>query len=179
MLYAVAAQGACHVKDAAWWIRELGLVEHPEGGCFRETYRSGERLGTGGLPRRFSHPRSCSTAIYYLLQGNQHSALHRIRSDEVWHFYAGTGLTLFILDEAGGMTEARLGPDPEKGDSFQVVVPAGCWFGAEVNDPAGYALVGCTTAPGFEIEDLEFADGAALIARHPRHRAIIERLARG
>lgn len=167
------------MNDAAWWIQRLGLVEHPEGGCYRETYRSAETLGTDALPGRFREPRSFATAIYYLLRGDQFSALHRIRSDEIWHFYAGAGLVLVMLDEAGNLARAPLGPDPEKGESFQAVVPAGHWFGAMLNDSSGFALVGCTTAPGFEAADLEFADRAALIAHFPQHREIIERLTRG
>jgi hypothetical protein len=126
------------------------------------------------LPSRFGGDRAFSTAIYFLLPGDQVSALHRIKSDEIWHFYTGTVLTLSIIDGAGNLTDIRLGPR----GPFQALVPAGSWYGAEVGDRAGWALVGGTVAPGFDFADFELADRAALVRAYPRHRALIERLTR-
>ncbi len=165
-------------QTAAFWIRRLRLKPHPEGGYFRETYRSPERLKTGRLPRRFKGPRAFSTAIYYLLKGTQFSAFHRIRSDELWHFYAGSGLTLHVL-KGGRLSRLRLGLRPKRGETPQAVVPAGAWFAATVNDPASYALAGCTVAPGFDFRDFEWGDRRRLIRRYPAHKSLIEQLTFG
>jgi predicted cupin superfamily sugar epimerase len=163
---------------AADWIASLKLAPHPEGGFYRETYRARETIAGEHLPARFGGPRACSTAIYFLLPGDQVSVLHRIKSDEVWHFYAGSPLTLTLIDPEGRLEETRLGPDPLRGERFQALVPAGCWYGAAVDDRAGYALVGGTVAPGFEFADFELAERAALLTRYPEHRAAILRLTR-
>ena len=156
---------------AAAWIGLLDLAPHPEGGYYRETYRSADTIPTAGGPR------ALSTAIYFLLPGDQVSALHRIRSDEVWHFYAGSALTLFVIHR-GHLVRTRLGPDADAGERFQTLVPAGAWYGAAVDDPASYALVGGTVAPGFDFADFELGPRAALTREFPQHRAVIERLTR-
>ncbi len=159
-------------------IDALGLAPHPEGGYFRETYRSSEEIPATALPARFSGPRAFSTAIYFLLTGHTFSALHRLRADEVWHFYAGGPLTLFTLDDSGHLSVVRLGSDIGRGDRLQAVTPAGTWFGARADEAGGWALVGCTVAPGFDFADFELGDRTALVARYPQHREIIESLTR-
>ncbi|HZZ10656.1 MAG TPA: cupin domain-containing protein [Paraburkholderia sp.] len=165
-------------KDAL--IRRFELKPHPEGGFFRETYRSQARVareheaGDAGDESAF---RSASTAIYYMLCDGAHSAWHRIKSDEVWHFYAGEPLNVHVLDDTGALITHRLGnalTDPAA--VFQAVVPAGLWFAAECADPATFALVGCTVAPGFEFSEFEIADINALAAKYPQHAVLIERL---
>jgi len=174
-------------RTAAYWIERLGLAPHPEGGYFRETYRAAESIPAEGLPARFTGPRTFSTAVYYLLQGDDVSALHRIAADEVWHHYAGAQLALTIIDPGGRLTTPVLGADAERGESFQLVVPAGAWFGAtlaraadapEPDDAAAFTLVGCTVAPGFEFADFELGRRGELLRRYPQHRALIERLTR-
>ena len=170
-------------KDAAYWVKALDLGAHPEGGWFRETYRSVDRVAAGeaawsGSGSGSGGERAASTAIYYLLEGAQFSAFHRIRSDEAWHFYAGSSLILHELHESGTLVETRLGGDPEFGESFQAVVPAGRWFAATVANPRGFALVGCTVAPGFDFRDFELASRDELIARFPQHADVIRRLTR-
>ena len=152
------------------WTARLGLIRHPEGGWYRETYRSSERIERAALPPRFGGPRAFSTAIYYLLRAGERSALHRIKSDEVWHHYAGDAVELWLLEEPGGARQVRLGGDGEP----QVIVPAGVWYGARVVDGGAYALMGGTVAPGFDFADFELADRAALLATWPGERAIIE-----
>jgi predicted cupin superfamily sugar epimerase len=121
--------------------------------------------------------RSASTAIYYLLCDGAHSAWHRIKSDEVWHFYAGEPLNVHVLDESGALVTHRLGNAlTHSGTVFQAVVPAGSWFAAECADPATFALAGCTVAPGFEFSEFELADVDELKAQYPQHAAHIERL---
>jgi len=157
------------------WIARLGLERHPEGGWFRQTYRSPESLPATALPSRFATAHPISTAIYFLLRGSEFSAFHRLKADEVWHFYDGSPLTLHAIAPNGVASALPLGPG-----SFHAVVPAGHWFGAMLDDrsPDSFALVGCTVAPGFIFEDFELADRAQLIAEYPQHRALIERLTR-
>ena len=165
-------------RTAAKWIASLGLAPHPEGGFYRETYRAREVIDGDHLPARFGGARALSTAIYFLLPADQISALHRIKSDEIWHFYAGSSLTLTLIHPDGRLAMHRLGPDPERGESFQALVPAGCWYGAAVDDPHSYALVGGTVAPGFDFADFEMGDRETLLASFPEHRQTILRLTR-
>ena len=154
-------------------IARLQLVRHPEGGWFRETYRSAESVPVAGLPDRFAGDRVFSTAIYFLLEEGDISALHRIRSDELWHFYAGSPLLIHAILPDGSYQGWRLGT----ADLFQAVVPAGCWFGAEPVD-GEFALVGCTVAPGFDFSDFELASRCQLTARYPQHADLISRMTR-
>jgi predicted cupin superfamily sugar epimerase len=133
-------------------------------------------MAAAHLPGRFGGPRCFSTAILFLLESGQGSHLHRIRSDEIWHFYTGAALTLFSFAPDGRLDQTVLGPDAESGQVFQAVVAAGSWYGAVVNEPGSYSLVGGTVAPGFEFADFELADRRALAAAYPQHRALIERL---
>jgi predicted cupin superfamily sugar epimerase len=166
------------MNTAGRWIDALQLQRHPEGGYYRETYRAAEVLAKATLPARFSGDRSFCTAIYFLLEGNDFSALHRIKQDEVWHFYDGSSLTVHVIDSQGIYTALRVGRDVEKGELPQAVVGAGCLFGASVNDPNSYALAGCTVAPGFDFADMEMPGRAELCRLYPQHREIIERLTR-
>lgn len=153
-------------------VRALALAPHPEGGFYRETYRAeGSVQGRSGA-------RAASTAIYYLLRRDDFSALHRIASDEVWHFYSGASLTVHCLHEDGRHEAIRLGRDLARGEVFQAVVPAGAWFGARIEGEGEHALVGCTVAPGFDFADFELAERAALTARFPTHAALIFSLTR-
>jgi predicted cupin superfamily sugar epimerase len=159
---------------AAELIRRLGLTPHPEGGHYRETHRDAQQvLRTPGGPAR-----SAGTAIYYLLHEGACSAWHRIASDEIWHFYAGCALHVHVLEEGGIVRTHRLGDALRApAAAYQAVVPAGNWFGAELAEPGGYALVGCTVAPGFEFSEFELADIDALLAGYPGHADLIRRLA--
>ena len=158
------------------FIRNLNLIRHPEGGWFRETYRSAEEMPVASLPERFPGSRSIATAIYFLLEAADCSALHRIKSDEIWHFYAGSALTVHMITPLGEHRSFTLGADVAAGQVFQAVVPAGCWFGAEVADAGAYALVGCTVAPGFDFADFEMGTREALLTAFPAHAAVICRL---
>ncbi len=164
-------------EQVATWIKQLELEKHPEGGWFKETYRSSETIAVAGLPARFDGDRSFCTSIYFLLSGDEFSALHRIKQDELWHFYAGTGLGVHVIDKAGHYTQKKLGSDLEQGESFQHVVEAGDWFGASVAQD-GFALVGCTVAPGFDFADFEMPGRDYLLGLHPQHSDLIKRLTR-
>ena len=158
------------------WIRKLRLRPHPEGGYYRETYRAAEAIPAAALPDRFPGPRAHSTAIYFLLKRGQVSHFHRIRSDELWHHYAGDALEIHCLTPRQGHRILRLGARPERGELPQAVVAAGTWFGAVPAPRASFALVGCTVAPGFDFADFEMADPGALASAFPRQRGVISRL---
>jgi uncharacterized protein len=166
-------------QSAQYWIRKLNLEPHPEGGYFRQTYRSALTLARAGLPAEFRGDRAASTAIYFLLEGGNFSAFHRLKSDEVWHFYAGTPLAVHVIEADGKYFSFLLGNDPEAGQVFQAVVPAGSWFASHVRDWKSWTLAGCTVAPGFEYEDFEIAKREKLIGDYPQHRALIQQLTRG
>lgn len=163
------------MQTAEYWIKHLDLKAHPEGGFYRETYRSNELISVAGLPARFPDERNFSTAIYFLLRSQDRSMFHRIKSDELWHFHAGGSLSIYILSSAG-LTILKLGADLEKGESLQVVIPANCWFGAKVNDANSYTLAGCTVAPGFDFHDFELARRENLINDFSQHKDIITTL---
>jgi len=158
-------------------IQSLGLQKHPEGGWYKEVYRSAESISLAGLPKRFDGERSFCTSIYFLLSGDEFSAFHRIKQDELWHFYEGESLSVHVIDKSGHYQEKKLGQDLQAGESFQHVVEAGDWFGASVPS-GGYALVGCTVAPGFDFADFEMPARDALLSIYPQHRNVIARLTR-
>lgn len=152
------------------WIDRLGLSPHPEGGYYYERYRSRDVIPTD------RGERSVCTAIYFLLEAGQFSALHRIKSDEIWHFYAGSSLLVSGILPDGSIKGWQIGLDIAAGEEPQCVVPAGTWFGAEVVDPTGWSLVGCTVAPGFDFADFELADRADLVRQFPQHEDLIIKL---
>jgi predicted cupin superfamily sugar epimerase len=165
-------------QDGQYWIDQIGLSPHPEGGYYRVTYKSDLTIARSGLPSRFQGDRSASTAIFFLLQGTDFSAFHRIASDEVWHFYAGSALVVYVIDAEGNDSEVHLGARPEAGEVFQAVVKAGCWFASRLKDAASFALVGCTVAPGFDFADFELATRSELLRAYPMHQRLIEELTR-
>ncbi len=166
------------ISTAKDWIEKLQLEPHPEGGHFRQTYKSEVVIPQDALPAGFSGTRVASTAIYFLLEGLNFSTFHRLKSDELWHFYAGQPLWVHVIDPAGNYSRIALGGDPEGGQVLQAVVRAGNWFASHVADWSSFALAGCTVAPGFDFQDFEMGNGKELAARYPQHRELIARLTR-
>ena len=154
-------------------IARLGLAPHPEGGFYRETYRASEVLPRAALPERFAGPRTISTAILYLLPEGAKSRLHRIASDELWHFHLGGPLELVELVPGGKVETTILGTGLERGEALQKAVSAGRWFGARPRPGAGWCLVGCTVAPGFDFADFEWGRREELLSAFPAARAAI------
>jgi uncharacterized protein len=155
----------------------LNLKPHPEeGGFFRETYRSADRLAAAHLPPRYQGDRSASTAIYYLLTPTSISALHRVATDEVFHFYLGDPVRMLQLGPGKTAREIILGSDVAAGQQLQVVVPCGIWQGSLLEPSGRFALFGCTVAPGFEYEDYEHGNRAELTAQFPEHAEMVRRL---
>lgn len=159
-------------------IQHYSLEPHPEGGWYRQTYRSAEFFPAKGLPDRFGGDRPFSTAILFLLEQGNFSAFHRIKSDECWHFYAGGPLEIYILDTAGSLELVTLGNEIDAGHLFQYVVPAGRWFASRPAAGSAFSLVGCTVSPGFDFEDFEMAEAEALASQYPEHRDVIRSLCR-
>jgi len=158
---------------AQTYIEALQMQAHPEGGFFKETYRSDHILDVTRGSRR-----NVSTGIYFLLEKDNFSAFHRIKSDEMWHFYAGQTLEVLELTTLGELRCTRLGADILRGEVHQYVVRANTWFASRVAAGGAFALVGCTVAPGFDFADFCFADRAALLASYPQHSRVITELTR-
>lgn len=159
-------------------IAHFDMQAHPEGGWFKETYRSKEAIEATALPDRFSGSRFFSTAIYFLLEQGNFSAFHRIKSDECWHFYAGGTLDLYMIHENGSFEHVVIGNRPEKKQHFQFVVPAGCWFASRPSVDSVFSFVGCTVAPGFDFNDFELAEKELLCNSFPQHSELISTLCR-
>ncbi|MBV7532228.1 cupin domain-containing protein [Chitinophaga sp. sic0106] len=164
--------------SASWWREKLQLQSHVEGGAFRETYRSEWMLDMSTLPAGITGNRNASTCIYFLLEYGEFSAFHRIAADEIWHFYDGHSLTIYEIEPGGNLITHQLGKDFEKGERLQVIITAGNWFASRTEVPGGYALTGCTVAPGFDFADFELAERAPLQAAYPQHEALIASLTR-
>ena len=161
--------------NAAYWIEKLDLLPHPEGGCYREMYRSTEPYPAHALPNRFPSDRTFSTAIYFLLQKGEFSAFHRIKSDELWHHYEGGDLEIITIDETGAIRTMLLGKHQPDASPMRVV-PHGTWFAARLASEHDYVLCGCTVAPGFDFADFEMAERAALKQAFPQHSELIDQL---
>jgi len=161
-------------------IERLGMQLHPEeGGYFVQTYKSEEVILKDGLPGRYPSERAFGTAIFYLLTPDTFSALHRLTSDEIFHFYLGDAVTMLQLHPDGSSKVVTLGQDIRGGQELQVVVPRGTWQGSFLNEGGEFALLGCTVAPGFEYEDYEAGSREALVERYPEAREMIVRLTPG
>ncbi len=159
-------------------IEKLKLVPHPEGGYFKEIYRSDEIIPANSIPS-FPFPRNVSTSIYYLLIKNDISHFHRIKSDEIWHYYEGSSVIIHIIDIDGNYHIKKLGNKLEEEENFQAIVPKGTWFAAEISDKDSFALVGCTVAPGFHFDDFELGDRKELTGKFPQHRDLIIKFTKG
>ncbi len=158
---------------------KLQLLPHPEGGFFREIYRSSDFSKKEHLPAGYSGDRSYATSIYFLLTAGNFSAYHRILQDEMWHFYEGSPIEIHEIDPSGTHTVTILGTDLDAGQRPFHVVKGGVWFGSRVHGVGAYGLVGCTVAPGFDFADFEMADRQELVDAFPKLEAEIVALTRG
>lgn len=161
--------------DADYWHEQLDLAPHPEGGHYAETYESEVPVGSMNDVGGDGSARATASSIYYLLERGEYSAFHRIDADELWHFYRGDPLTLYVLDD--GLETVTLGVD-----RFQAVMPADTWFAAELepterDSDVGYALVGCDVTPAFEEANYELAD-ASLVEEYATYGDLVERFLR-
>jgi uncharacterized protein len=158
-------------------IKLLDLKPLPEeGGLYRETYRSDETIPNEALPARYGKSKCFCTAIYYLLTPDNFSAIHRVPSEEIFHFYLGDPATMLQLYPDGSTRTVTLGQDIVAGQQLQVVVPRGVWQGAFLNEGGAFALLGTTVAPGFDFTDYESAARAPFIEKYPDRAALITKL---
>jgi hypothetical protein len=149
-----------------------------EGGYFAETYRSTEMISAECLQVRYSSARSVGTAIYYLLEPGTFSEIHRVASDEIFHFYLGDPVEMLQLWPDGSAKRVLIGTDIENGVAPQLVVPHGVWQGAKLVDGGKFALLGCTVSPGFDYADYESGSRQQLCEEYPEHRDMISALTR-
>ncbi len=159
-------------------VKKLNLIPHPEGGYYKETYRSNYILKDTCISSEFLGDRNIATAIYFLIEKENFSALHKIKSDETWHFYDGDTLEVIEINDEGILTITNIGKNILKGETFQYTVKANTWFGSRVSNKGRFSLVGCTVYPGFNFNDFELAKCADLIKKFPQHQAIIKELTR-
>jgi len=158
------------------WIKKLNLIKHPEGGYYAEVFRSEKSISAPALAETHSGSRSALTSIYFLLPPGECSKFHRLKSDEIWYYHAGSSLTIHQILPNGTYLRQLLGPDHSNGEAFQHVMVANSWFGATVNDTKVESLVGCAVAPGFQFDDFELADRIELLKVFPQHKEVIEQL---
>ena len=159
-------------------IKLLNLQPHPEGGYFKETYRSDGFITEDNLDSNFKGPRNYCTSIYFLLTSDSFSAFHKINQDEIWHFYKGSPIKLHIISDDGKYSNIIIGNDIEENQQPQFTVKANEWFAAEVINKNDYTLVGCTVSPGFDFQDFELPKRESLIQKYPQHALIIKKLTR-
>lgn len=161
------------MKPAKYWIEQLDLQPHPEGGYYREIYRASGEIPSNSLPRAYGGPRPYVTVIYFLLRSGDISVFHRLRSTEHWHYHMGSAATIHFLSPQGEYYKQVIGEDMQAGQQLVVTIPAGDWFAAEVKDPGSYILVSCTVAPGFDFADFEMATREQLTAKYPQQTDLI------
>lgn len=164
------------MKTIEYWVENLSLLPHPEGGFYKEMYRSKKAIPADIMEEGLTGSRSLSTGIYFLITEGNFSAFHRIKSDEMWHFYYGDPLVVHVIEPDGTYTKLSIGLDLENGQRPQAVVPAGAWFASESG--GSYSLVGCTVSPGFDFADFELAKEDQLLQEFPEHTDLIGRLCR-
>jgi predicted cupin superfamily sugar epimerase len=162
-----------HVK-AKQYIKQLQLKKHPEGGYFKEVYRSGELILPEHLPARYKSMRNFATSIYFLLEGKQFSAFHLLQSDELWHFYDGCTVIIYVINQEGELIINKLGK--KKDCELQIAIEKQNWFAAELEDKKSFAIFGCTVSPGFEFDDFKLGRRDELLVKFSQHDTLIKRL---
>lgn len=155
-------------------IDKLGLVPHPaEGGFYRETYRSKDQISGELFSQKYRSSRALSTVIYYFLTPGTRSRIHRLKADEIFHFYLGGPITMLLLYRDGSSKEIILGPDLGNGQQVQVIIPAGVWQGSMLRPGGSYALLGTTVTPGFDYADYEEGKRQELLEKYPERQELI------
>ena len=165
------------INDPHYWVATLGLEPHPEGGYYKGTFESEERTSDQELSVNFEGERKLYTSIYFLLTSKEVSHFHRLKSDELWYYHAGSPLTIHIIHENGNYEEIKLGINLEKGEVPQALVPKNSIFGSSVMEEDTFSLVGCMVSPGFDFQDFELFTQDNLLSKYPQHKDIIMKLA--
>ncbi|MBL1210745.1 cupin domain-containing protein [Geminocystis sp. GBBB08] len=162
--------------NAEYWIKKLNLQKHPEGGYYRETYRSQDMINQDKSLIRYDNSRNACTAIYYLLLGEEFSAFHKLKSDEIFHFYQGSSLIVHLIDNQGEYSQFKLGNNPDNDEVLQLVIPHSYWFASNVSQPNSYSLIGCTVSPGFDFADFTLGNQEELTTLYPSLTDVIIKL---
>jgi uncharacterized protein len=163
--------------DAQYFVSKLGLEPHPEGGFYKETFQSTEMITDQELTVQFEGQRKLYTSIIFLLTSNNVSHFHRLKSDELWYYHAGSPLTIHIIDEKGEYHGIHLGLNIDKGEVPQALVPKNSIFGSSIMDEDTFSLVGCMVSPGFEFKDFELFTQEDLLSKYPSCKDVIMKLA--
>lgn len=161
------------MHTADYFVKQLDMIPHQEGGFYKEVYASEENVSVENI----NEPRKLWTSIYFLLRDGEVSNFHRLKSDEMWYYHAGSSLTIYMINPEGELITEQLGLDIENGEKPQVLVPKGYIFGSAMNN-SDYALVGCMVAPGFEFKDFELFERNYLLDKYPKFKEIILKLTR-
>lgn len=163
------------MNTAEYWIQNLNLQPHTEGGFYREVYRCSIEVENNVLPTGYDGSRRLATSIYFLLRSGDVSRFHRLRSDELWYYHSGSAVKIVIIDQEGNKSTKMLGLKVEKAEQLQVLIPAGSIFGAEILEENSYGLCGCMVSPGFEFSDFSVFDKEDLIQAYPKHADLISK----
>lgn len=158
-------------KDANYYIDKLELKRHPEGGYYKSSFTSEKEIDALGTKRNLF------TNIYFLLGSEDVSHFHRLKSDEVWYYHAGSPLLVHVIDEQGDYREMKVGLDIENGEMPQAIVPKNSIFGSSVIEKGTYSLVGCMVSPGFDFADFELFTQEELLVTYPQYEKVIKKLA--
>jgi uncharacterized protein len=164
------------MNNADYWIEKLQLEEHIEGGYFKETFRSQSLVKLQTKYGSEEITRAASTCIYFLLKSGQSSKFHRLTSEEIWHFYLGSPIEIYIINDSAELIKIRLGNNPELCEVLHFVIPKGCWFAAEPIEENSFSLISCFVAPGFEYQDFELGDYDKLAQSYPKYKDLIKKL---
>lgn len=156
------------MKSAEYYINNLNMEKHIEGGYFKESFRSQDEV---------NKDKKLWSSIYFLLRTGEVSNFHRLKSDELWYYHDGEALTIYMITPEGELITKKLGKNIEKGEAPQVLVEKGCIFGSAMNND-GYALVGCMVAPAFQYDEFELFKRDDLLELYPNHKDIIIKLTR-
>jgi uncharacterized protein len=179
LIYRLICKEGQNMLTAERIIKLYNMKPHPsEGGYYVESYRSGELISKSSLPDRYDSDKSHSTAIFYLLTPDTQSVLHRLKSDEIYHFYLGDPVQMVLIHPNGSTKVLFLGHDIQAGQFVQAFVPAGMWQGAYLLEGGEFALMGTTVAPGFDFSDIEVGVRSELLEQYPQHKDFIMRLTR-
>ncbi|MCR3757467.1 cupin domain-containing protein [Clostridium felsineum] len=160
---------------ADYFIKNLDMIAHPEGGFYKEVYVSEENITARDLKSDFEGSRILWTSIYFLLQDGEVSNFHRLKSDEMWYYHSGSPLTIYMISPEGMLITEQLGLNIAQGEKPQVLVPKNYIFGSAMNNK-GYALVGCMVSPGFEFRDFELFKRRELLEKYPQYKETIFKL---
>jgi predicted cupin superfamily sugar epimerase len=180
--------------ETKYLVEKLNLRElYGEGGYYRETYRSKENILINSFDNHdnkdklyclaenntnLTNTRSIFTLIYYLLDGDQFSAFHKVRFDEIWHFYKGSTVSLYLLTDNKKLLSIQLGNNFDNGEHMHYVIKGNTWFAAEINDKSSYSLIGCSVSPGFDFKDFKLGSKSELKKIYPQYEFLIEKLSR-